>query len=218
MPTDLYLIRHGQAHANVDPVVAGMIGDTGLTDLGRAQVRALAARVRSDGPRADVLLTSPLPRARQTAEVLAEATGLTAVVADGLEELRAGEADGLSVEEWASRWPGLLGGPASRPFQPFADGGESWASFLARAGAELTRLVTDHADRSVLAVTHGGVIEASFHLVFGSGPTGVGVRFAPDNSGLTHWRHTAGAAGPAWTLVRFNDAGHLADSAVGGPG
>ena len=75
--TNLYLIRHGEAHSNVNPVIGGMKGDQGLTPLGRAQAQRLRDRLMRSGEiKADVLIASDLPRAAQTAETIAPALRL----------------------------------------------------------------------------------------------------------------------------------------------
>ena len=66
--TLIYLIRHAQSRANVEPVVGGMKGDLGLTALGREQAERLSARLQTEGIAADVLYSSTLPRARETAD------------------------------------------------------------------------------------------------------------------------------------------------------
>jgi 2,3-bisphosphoglycerate-dependent phosphoglycerate mutase len=208
--TELFLIRHGESVANVEPVIGGMTGDAGLTDRGRRQAELLRDRLRAEGPRADVLYASTLPRARQTAGYVSDALGVPVREEAELHELRPGQADGLSVAEWMEAFPGWENGPFSRPFQPFATDGESWAAFLARTGTVLTRLVSDHPGQTVVAVTHGGVIESSFFLAFGLGASTVPVGFAPSNTSITHWHHDPGPRARArWTLVRFNDDRHL---------
>jgi probable phosphoglycerate mutase len=214
MPTDLYLIRHGESVANVEPIVGGMLGDAGLTERGRTQARALESRLSATPIRAAWLYASTLPRAVETAEYVARALQLPVREEDELQELRPGDADGLSLDQWRVRYPGWGAGPLANPFQRFASGGESWAAFLARAGTVLTRLVSQHAESTVVAVTHGGVIEASFYLAFGLGATAHRVSYAPRNTSITHWRHVGSSAvGPEWTLVTFNDASHLIDRA-----
>ena len=209
MPTELILIRHGQSHANVYPVVGGMRGDRGLTDTGRRQAELLRRRLRTEQTTADVLYASTLPRAQETAAYVAEGLGLPIEDDDELQELRVGEADGMSNEDWSVRWPGLGQSLTARPFQEFAPGGESWAAFLARVGSALTSLITRHQDQRIVAVTHGGVINASFALGFGTGPTAARVRINPENTSLNCWHHHAGPEQPHWELVRFNDADHL---------
>lgn len=218
MPTDLFLIRHGESFANVEPIVGGMNGDAGLTDRGRRQAALLEARLRDQRLRAGRLYASTLPRALETAEYVSRALELSVETDDELQELRPGEADGLSFEEWKARFPGLENGLSGSPFHPFAPGGESWAVFLVRAGAALARIVAEHPNETVVVVCHGGVLEASFFLALGLGPTSKQAAFAPLNTSITHWRHRAADEnGPEWTLVTFNDAGHLAGEDAGGP-
>lgn len=217
MATDLYLIRHGESVPNVEPIIGGMRGDAGLTARGREQAALLEERLARDAWRADVLYASTLPRALETAEYVSRALGLPVVRDDELHELRPGEADGLSLDEWRARYGGF-DGPMSGidAFRLFSPGGESWATFLLRVGAALTRLVARHPGERVAAVCHGGVLEAAFYLAFGLGPTGNRVRFAPRNTSITHWRYAPTGDGREahWTLITFNDAAHLRAHAV----
>jgi probable phosphoglycerate mutase len=207
----LYLVRHGEAVANVEPVIGGMRGDPGLTPRGRDQCRRLEHRLEHQPLHVDRLVASTLPRALETAEYVARALRLPVLRDEGLHELRPGDADGLTVQEWRARYRAGEEPPVTRdPYRAFSPGGESWATFLARAGTALSRLVARHRDETVVAVCHSGIVEASFALAFGLGASGRRVDCAPLNTSLTHWRHELGPAGePRWTLASFNDAAHL---------
>jgi broad specificity phosphatase PhoE len=216
MTTQLYLIRHGESVANVEPIIGGMRGDAGLTDRGREQARLLQQRLRSEKLHADQLYASTLPRAWETADYVARALQLPVQPAEDLHELRPGDADGMTVDQWRDRYGGV-DPPLTRrdPFHPFSPGGESWAAFLVRAGAALTTLLDRHPNETIVAVCHAGIVEASFHLAFGLGSTGNRVSFAALNTGITHWRHDRENGGRRdWTIVTFNDAGHLAAAAT----
>lgn len=205
--TEVYLIRHGESVPNVSPIIGGMRGDGGLTDRGREQARLLEERLRAEGLRADQLYASTLPRALETAEYVARAIDLPIQPDDELHELRPGEADGLTVDEWRDRYQPDVPDATT----PFAPGGESWTSFLARAGAAITTLLDRHPGETVVAVCHGGVIEASFYLAFGLDGTGDRVSFAALNTSITRWQHHRDPDGRRrWRAVTFNDAGHLA--------
>ena len=209
MVTDLYLIRHGEAISNVQPVIAGLRSDQGLTERGHHQAALLEERLRVDGLGADVLYVSTLRRAAETGEYVARALRLPVQHTDDLHELRPGDADGLTIDEWRARADRDV--PPRDPFQAFSPGGESWGSFLLRAEAALMSLVARHEDQTVVAVCHGGVLEASFYLAFGLGASAQRVAFDPLNTSITQWRHRRGPQGESnWTLVTFNDAGHLA--------
>lgn len=210
--THFYLIRHGEAVANVEPIVGGMRGDTGLTPLGVRQAEALRDRLAAGGEiAADVLIASTLPRARQTATIIAPALGLPIIWEDDIQEMRVGEADGLRLDEFARRY----GVPdfARDPYRPLAPGGESWAHFLLRVGTTLHRIADDHDGKTVVIVCHGGIIDGSLLCFFGmntqSLPT---VDFQTHNTSLTHWeRRTRPGKHPRWRLVAYNDVAHLRD-------
>ena len=106
--THLYLIRHGQAYSNIDPTgtpVAGVNGDLGLTAHGRLQAERLRDRLLATGEiQPDVLLASTMPRARQTAEIVAPAFDLPLLFDEELHERRPGEADGMSYAEAMARY------------------------------------------------------------------------------------------------------------------
>ena len=208
---DLYLIRHGESVPNVEPIIGGMRGDAGLTDRGRRQAELLEQRLRTERLRAAHLYASTLPRALETARYVSRALEMPVQFDEELQELRPGEADGLSVAEWRTRY-GWFDEPLTEldPFRPFSPGGESWAGFLVRASAALAQIVTRHRDETVVAVCHGGILEASFYLALGVSGTGNRVTFTSLNTGITHWRHESSPSGPGrWTLVTFNDTSHL---------
>lgn len=208
--THLYLIRHGEAVSNVEPTVAGMHGDAGLTPLGMAQAGRLRDRLGATGEiAADVLVASTLPRARQTAEIIAPALGLPIVWDDEVQEMRPGMADGLTVAELRERY----GVPEyeSDPFRPLAPGGESWVSFLVRVAVALRRIASQYEDKRVVIVCHGGVIDGSFQTFAEMNLlTPKRLDFDTRNTSITHWhRHQHGDLPPRWRLMRYNDAAHL---------
>lgn len=214
-PTRLVLVRHGEAQCHVEQIVGGAKGCTGLSDLGRRQAAALRRRLERTGElrRADVLYSSTLPRAVETAEVIAPALGAPAVKQDDdLCELEPGEADGITWDEFRERytWPGGTGDV----FRPMAPGAESWARFSERVGAALSRLADDHEGQTVVAACHGGVIMGSFHAL-AELPLVQRFLLRIENTSITEWeRKPSGAGEDRWTLVRFNDAAHLADLPV----
>ena len=211
-PTRLVLVRHGEAQCHVAQVVGGPKGCTGLSDLGRRQAESLRRRLERTGELAgaDVLYASTLPRAVETAELIAPALGGPAVKQDEeLCELYPGDADGISWEEFRERytWPAGTG----EIFRPMAPGAESWVRFTERVGAALARLADDHAGQTVVVACHGGVVMGSFSAL-AELPLVHRFDLRIENTSLTEWeRHPAGADDDRWTLVRFNDAGHLAD-------
>lgn len=212
--THLYLIRHGEAVVNVQPIMGGMRGDTGLTPRGVAQAERLRDRLAATREiKADVLIVSTLPRARQTAEIIAPALGVPMVFDDDVQELRIGEADGLPLKEaWAR-----FGVPDFRkdPFRPIAPGGENWGQFILRVGSALNRISREYAGKTVVIVCHGGVIDGSFIYFFGINSLALPqAELYTHNTSITHWEqhHLDGIA--RWRLWSYNDTTHLRDIGV----
>lgn len=206
--TNLYLIRHGEAFGNVQPIVAGMKGDKGLTPRGVAQAERLRERLATGEIAADVLIASTLPRARQTAEIIRPALGLEIILDDEVQELMIGEADGMSNQE---AW-GRFGVPDfdAYPHRPIAPGGESWAAFTLRASRALTRIVEAHAGKTIIVVCHGGIIDCSF-VHFFQMPSLVlpATDFHTRNTSLTHWERVDRRGRAMWRLNAYNDIAHL---------
>jgi broad specificity phosphatase PhoE len=203
----LVLVRHGDAHAGFHGVIGGERGCTGLTSLGREQAEALRDRfARAPALRADVLLASTLPRAIETASIIAPGLGLEI---EGQEcdlcEVHTGEADGLTWTEYAARYGSF--DMEAEPDRVFAPAGDSWNSFHERVDRIVRRIALDYEDKTVVAVCHAGVIGASMRVLLGIPHPGSGARVRPTNTGLTIWEHEA--ALDQWSLHTFNDASHL---------
>ncbi len=205
----LLLVRHGDAHAGFHGVIGGERGCTGLTPLGQAQAEALRERLERTGlVQADVLLASTLPRAIETASIIAPGLGLEISGHErDLCEVGVGEADGLTWAEYNERY-GTFDMEAE-PDRVFAPAGDSWNTFHERVQGVMGRIARDHDEKTVVAVCHAGVIAASVRTLFGIPHPGTGSRLQPTNTGLTTWEHDP--ALERWTLHGFNDASHLAD-------
>ena len=68
--TRLILIRHGESNVTVERILGGEKSCTGLSDLGRAQARALRDRLEKESIEVDRLYASTMPRAIETAEII----------------------------------------------------------------------------------------------------------------------------------------------------
>lgn len=187
----LILLRHGRTEANARGLLQGRI-DLDLDDLGRRQAAAAAAWL---GP-VDRVVSSPLARARQTAEAFGEPIEID----DRFIELDYGDWEGRPVadvpaETW-SRWR------ADLDFRP--PGGETLNELGRRVRSALDELSTSVGDHTVVVVSHVSPIKAS-------------VAWALGVDDATTWRTTLGQAaicriglasgGPR--LIEFNGTGHL---------
>jgi ribonuclease H / adenosylcobalamin/alpha-ribazole phosphatase len=149
--TTTLLLRHGQTPLSAERRFAGR-GDIPLTETGRRQAAAAAARLAARGG-IDVIVSSPLRRARRTAEAAAEATGAPVIVDDDLVETDFGKWEGLSFAEAGAQDPDelrawLAGADAAPP------GGESFATAGRRVLGALDRLLDAHPERTLLIVSH----------------------------------------------------------------
>lgn len=208
----LILVRHGDAHAGFHGVIGGPRGCTGLTQRGRQQAAALRDYLGASGRvRADVLLSSVIPRAIETAEIIAPGLGIETFGREcDLCEVHTGVADGLEWAEWGRRYGSF--DMEAEPDRVFAPEGESWNGFNERVRQVLEWLAGEYEGRTVVAVCHAGVIMASIRLLVGIGDARTGARLAPTNTGLTVWEWEPQPG--RWTLHSFNETGHLLPAAV----
>ena len=145
-PLRLALVRHGQTDWNVAGRMQGRT-DIPLNAQGRAQARALAARL-ADAPAWDAIVTSPLQRASDTAEILAAALGTgSPIPCAGLAERTFGDAEGLSPDAAVRRWPDRV-----YPGMEFHD------AVVDRGLAALERIAARFPSGRVIAVSHGSFI------------------------------------------------------------
>ncbi|MUL43559.1 bifunctional RNase H/acid phosphatase [Streptomonospora sp. PA3] len=149
-PTRLVLLRHGETPLSVERRFAG-VGDIGLTGTGHAQARAAARHLASAG--IDAVVSSPLRRARETAEPIAAELSLPVEVAEGLREADFGAWEGMTFGEVRSSRPGelerWLADTSAAP-----EGGESFAAAAERVAEARDKLLARHAGRTVLVVSH----------------------------------------------------------------
>lgn len=206
--THLYLIRHGDAA----PTSTNPLEDPRLTPLGVAQVERLRERLAATGEiRADMLISSTMLRARQTAEIIAPALGLPVLYDDEVQEWRFPEDETLNVDEYVEYFKSIP--QDQKPFFQIMPGAESWVQFMLRASVALNRLTQRYEGRTIVVVCHGGVIDASFHLFLHLSTLHLApASFDTHNASLTHWYRTTREIYPmSWALESYNDIMHLRD-------
>lgn len=177
---DLILVRHGESSANVEGRLQGQ-RDYPLTRRGRAQAQAFALWSERTGLAWDAAYCSPLSRAKETAEIIAQAraSASPAAVTD-LMEFDAGALQGLLHHQIRERFPEFF----ERELSEYADyarwGGESYADIVERVGRVRGFVEARHrksAER-VLLVGHGGFgTEVVKHLVCEPAPRSFNVKF-----------------------------------------
>ncbi|MGZ4769933.1 MAG: histidine phosphatase family protein [Ilumatobacteraceae bacterium] len=204
--TRLVLVRHGESKTTVARVIGGPRTCSGLSELGRQQTERLRDRWATSGEVvADVLISSQYARARETAEILAPAIGDLAVIEEpGFGEHDPGpDCDGMSFDEYIERYG--AGWWEGDPFGTSFPGGETVAAFQFRVGRAIRRTIDAYADKTVVVVCHGGVVDAALRLALKSPPTG-GFEIHTLNTSITEIHLIKDNL---WRLIRYNDVGHL---------
>ena len=155
-PTTFLLVRHGVTDHTTDKRFSGGLASSnpGLNDEGRAQVRATAEWLAPVAEGLDAIVSSPVRRTRESAEILGEVLGFeVGGVEEGLAEMEFGAWDGLTYTEVRDRFPDevrvWLGNLDHAP-----GGGESFREVEKRVLAGRDRLLEEHDGRTVLLVSH----------------------------------------------------------------
>lgn len=200
--TLISLFRHGQTVANIESRFASST-DGEMTIDGRRQANSLAEWY----PGLDVIYSSPLQRARETAGALAEALGLEVEHRSDLVEMSFGEWENLTIEEIKSGWSGMWREimERNRDLPRGGDSGETLEALIARMQAAVAELTERHAGARIGVVSHGGSIRSVAMDVLGIDHRAhAGIGF-PDNTSVTHL--VVGEDGTR--LVDYNIAPHL---------
>lgn len=178
----LAFIRHGQTDWNLEQRLQGST-DIPLNDTGRGQARDAVAML--EGVDWEVIVSSPLSRARETATIIAAGLGIELGPAyDELVERDYGQGEGATAEVIAERWPDHL-----------YPGLESLESVVARGEAALERIDAEYGDRNTLIVCHGTIIRYTLaHLA--------GRPFEQIRNGSVS---TFERDGEAWRVLTVND-------------
>jgi probable phosphoglycerate mutase len=155
-PTRIVAIRHGQTAWNAETRMQGQL-DTALDALGRWQADRVADAL--EGEPIDAIVSSDLTRAMQTALPLARRRGLAVRPDPALRERSFGVFQGFTYAHIARHWPEGAARWRARDPEFGAEGGETLGDFYRRSIDAATRLASEYTGRSVVWVTHGGVLD-----------------------------------------------------------
>ncbi len=162
----IYLVRHGTTDWNQGEIFRGRL-DIKLNEAGRAEARALAAYFQ------DVDLTgvfsSPLSRAMETAQAIAETKGLEVKPDAAFVDLNFGDWQGLPVQRVKAEYPDLFRLWVERPQEVTFPGGETLAQARERAWEGFRRLFQQHEEETILIVSHRVITKLLICTVLGIG-------------------------------------------------
>jgi broad specificity phosphatase PhoE len=180
------LFRHGQTDWNINFLLQG-VTDIPMNKTGIEQVKLAARAIKVEDW--DVILTSPLTRALQTAEIIASQNGFSEIIEQELLIERSfGQAEGLSHEQWRAKYSNLDEIP----------GGESRTQLAERSKLLLETISQELAGKRVLAISHGALIRALISIASNNELPRDGERLG--NASLNVVKH----AGNSWQVVNYS--------------
>ena len=205
--TRIIAVRHGETAWNVDARIQGQL-DIGLNDTGRWQARRVGEALASETITA--VYSSDLGRAHETAQAVAEVTGIPVVADEGLRERSFGIFEGKTFDEIHETWPDHAQNWRKRmPDWEPPQGGESLLQLRERVTRTMSDLAARHAGEQIAVVAHGGVLDTLYRVATGQ----------EVNSPRT-WQLPNGAINrllwtpQGFTLVGWSDIQHLEHGAA----
>jgi 2,3-bisphosphoglycerate-dependent phosphoglycerate mutase len=197
------LLRHGESQGNFEGRHQGQ-ADFPLTERGREQSQALLQRWKDESKGFDLVISSPLIRARETAEIIAGGLDIPILFDPLWMERDNGLMAGLSEDEVRDTLPQP---PFVHPYQPIGETGESQWELYLRAGKAVQSLFTHPAGR-YLIVSHGGILNMFFYAILGISPQPNfhGPRFRFNNSAFATLQYQPSSH--RWYILGVNDYLH----------
>lgn len=190
-------LRHGESVGNQENRFQGQ-ADFPLTDQGREQARVLAEHWRAEGLAFDLCLSSPLLRARETAEIVTAALNVPLEPDPLWMEMDNGRMAGLRDDEVDWEPPKFL-----TPYTRFGETGESRLEVFLRAGRGLQSIL-DRKPGRYLVVSHGGILNMAMYSILSIAPQAHhnGPRFFFRNTTCAEFAYDP--EWHNWRLLRFD--------------
>ena len=151
----IYLVRHGQTNDNIKNLMQGW-KDTPLNDQGRLQANALVSFFREES--IDIVYSSDLSRALETAQIIADAIHKEVYIDKQLREMYLGSWEGHSWQEIEAEYAYFFNKPENEKNALNIHSGESYIEFQLRSFETFKKIVHNHLKKNIIIVTHGGVI------------------------------------------------------------
>ena len=205
--TRFCIVRHGETDWNSERRIQGQI-DIDLNAAGETQARALGPGL--SGHSFAAVYSSDLLRAWNTARIATAGLGLAVSPAPTLRERHFGVLQGLTREEARQRYPEIYLEHQTRSLHSDYRGGETLTGFARRVMDGLAKMAACHAGQTVLAFTHGGVLDIVYRAATGRALEAPRDFLLP-NAAVNWLEHNDGR----WRLISWGDCGHL-ESALDG--
>jgi broad specificity phosphatase PhoE len=200
--SEFIFVRHGRTEGNVRRILVGRT-DIPLDELGYRQAAVMAQHITAL-KRPDVIIASPLLRARETAQAIADRLDLPIEIEPDIAELNFGSYEGWLLEDIRAQQPEFAAQFADLNIDTHWPGGERLSEFHLRVRTAISRLATRYPSHTAVIVSHGGVLGSLAAQLLGTPPNDWS-RYRIRNCSITHLeigsKHSV--------FHRFNDCTHL---------
>ena len=196
----LTLLRHGESVGNLSGVLQGQ-SDYPLTPAGMEQARKLASDWKSESTKFDLIISSPLRRASQTAEIIAASLEVPLEFDHLWKERNFGHFQDMQLDEINKHNPSV---DFFHPYAPIGGTGESQLDLYTRGSLALQNILR-RPDGAYLVVSHGGILNKALYVIMGITPQ------AHYNSPIFHFGNTGYAqfsynlSTRQWAMLCLND-------------
>ena len=178
---DILVIRHGQSEADILKVIEGR-ANFNLTELGHKQAEVMANWVKENYS-INKIYSSPLNRAKQTAEYISKIFGIEIIFDDDLMEWKNGLIAGLTLEEANKKYPEPIKHLHTRVYEQ-----ESYIDFRMRAETIMSKIVNENKeDDKIAIISHGGMINMLFRC-FIEVPMNNKISIKNSDTGIHYWK------------------------------
>jgi probable phosphoglycerate mutase len=206
--TRFCLVRHGETDWNVERRLQGHT-DIPLNQHGLAQAAQMAKALKAIHLQFDVLYTSDLQRAADTARAVEAIFGVEAIIDQVLRERHLGALQGLTIDQAPHLKPELWSTHLNRNLDHTLDGGESIKQFAHRIHSALENIRMQHMGKTVLLISHGGALDMMYRLASNQSLESEKVVAVP-NASLNWISHN----GLSWQVDQWADTNHLKNAAL----
>lgn len=206
--TRFCLVRHGETNWNVERRLQGHT-DIPLNERGLTQAIQMAAALKGAALKFDILYSSDLQRAYQTAQAIEKAFQVSAIIDPSLRERHLGALQGFTTDEAPNKEPELWQAHLNRDLHHHLNGGESIQQFAERIHGALEKIRSAHLGKTVLLVSHGGALDMMYRLASNQ-PLAAEKAVSVPNASLNWVSHDGGT----WKVEKWADTRHLDDLAL----
>jgi 2,3-bisphosphoglycerate-dependent phosphoglycerate mutase len=161
------LLRHGESEGNLSGIIQGQ-SEYPLTPIGEEQAQRLASLWKSDEVRFDLIISSPLRRASQTAIIIATTLKVPIEYEPAWKERNFGQLQGIKLDDVNQLTPPV---DFFQLYEPIGVTGESQLDLYTRASQAIQNVLR-RPEGSYLIVSHGGILNKALFVIMGITPQG----------------------------------------------